>query len=99
MKFVKFGYGRATDHVCKDIRDGVMSRDEGVKIIKKMDHIKSNDLERWLTYVEMSEQEFDEIADSFRDDRVWYIKDGLWWKNNIWGESASYGKVNLSTNV
>ncbi len=97
MKFVKFGYGRATDHVCKDIRDGVMSRDEGVKIIRNMDHVKPNDLERWLTYVGMSEQEFNGIADSFRDDRVWHIKDGLWWKDDILGKSESYGKSCLST--
>jgi hypothetical protein len=74
-----------------------MSRDEGVKIIRNMDHVKPNDLERWLTYVGMSEQEFDEIADSFRDDRVWHIKDGLWWKDDILGKSKSYGKSYLST--
>ena len=33
MKFVKFGYGRATDHVCKDIRAGKMSREEGIETI------------------------------------------------------------------
>jgi N-acetyl sugar amidotransferase len=28
MKFVKFGYGRASDHACKDIRGGHMTRDQ-----------------------------------------------------------------------
>ena len=26
LKFIKFGYGRATDHACKDIRSGYLSR-------------------------------------------------------------------------
>ncbi|MEO2173686.1 MAG: N-acetyl sugar amidotransferase, partial [bacterium] len=29
LKFIKFGYGRASDHASKDIRTGYMSRDEG----------------------------------------------------------------------
>ena len=87
MKYIKFGYGRATDHVIKDIREGIMTRDEGIEIVKKMDHIRSKDLYRWLEYVDMSEEEFDTIADTFRDKRVWEkdIK-GIWMKDNIWDE-------------
>jgi len=85
MKYIKFGYGRATDHVCKDIRSGKMNRQEGIKIVKKMDNIKPKDLFRWLDYVGWSEKKFDQVADSFRDPRVW-IKDssGKWTKCNIW---------------
>ena len=74
MKWVKFGYGRATDHTSKDIRGGRMNREIGVKEVLKRDHIKSKDLLRWLDYVGWSEKEFDEVADTFRDPKVWYIK-------------------------
>ncbi len=97
MKFVKFGYGRATDHVCKDIRSGKMSREEGIEFVKRMDHIKSKDLYRWLEYVGWSEEKFDKVADRFRDPRVWWIKDGQWWKDNLWGAPSSYGLVHLSS--
>ena len=85
MKYIKFGYGRATDHVCKDIREEKMTREEGIEIIRKMDEVKPKDLYRWLDYVDMTEKEFDSIADSFRDTRVW-SKDlsGNWIKDNIW---------------
>jgi hypothetical protein len=96
MKFVKFGYGRATDHVCKDIRAGKMTREDGIEIVKKMDSIKSKDLYRWLDYVGWTEEEFDYVADTFRDPRVWWIKNNEWWKDNIWGEPSSYGKVFLT---
>lgn len=95
MKFVKFGYGRATDHVCKDIRAGILSREEGIKIISQMDPIKSKDLYRWLEYVGWSEEKFDQVADTFRDPRVWAIKDGAWVKQDIISEISSYGKVHL----
>jgi len=98
MKFIKFGYGRCSDHASKDIRTGYMSREEGVEMVRKYDHIVSSDLYYWLEYVGMTEYEFWSIADTFRDPRVWWIQDGKWWKQNVWGESSSYGDVHLSKN-
>jgi len=96
MKFVKFGYGRCSDHASKDIRTGYMSREEGMEMVKKYDHVISSDLYYWLDYVDMTEDEFWTIADTFRDPRVWWIKDNMWWKVNIWGGSSSYGVVHLN---
>ena len=94
LKFVKFGYGRASDHACKDIRAGRMTRTQGLEMVRRYDHVKPRrDLERWLRYVGMSEEEFDAIADQFRDPRVWRIEQGQWMKDNIWGEPAAYGPV------
>lgn len=96
MKFIKFGYGRASDHASKDIKEGYMTREVGIKMVKQYDSVISSDLEYWLDYVDMSEQEFWAIADSFRDPRVWWIDNGKWWKDNIWGEIACYGDVSLT---
>ncbi len=97
LKFIKFGYGRASDHASKDIRSNYLSREEGIEMVRKYDHIVSSDLYYWLDYVNMSEEEFWEIADSFRDPRVWWIEDGQWWKKNIWGGSSAYGEVHLGS--
>ena len=35
MKFVKFGYGRDTDHTSKDIRAGKLNRDKAILEVKK----------------------------------------------------------------
>ncbi|MEK7194241.1 MAG: N-acetyl sugar amidotransferase [Patescibacteria group bacterium] len=97
MKFVKFGYGRATDHTSKDIRLGVMTREEGIELLKKYDGaFPHKSFKYFLDMTDMSEEEFWKTADTFRDPRVWWIEDGLWWKDNIWGEPSSYGQVHLS---
>ncbi len=83
LKYIKFGYGRCTDHACKDIRAGILSRKKGIELVKKMDHIKSDDLKRWLEYVGMTEKEFDRIADHFRDPRVWKWVNNKWEKDEI----------------
>jgi N-acetyl sugar amidotransferase len=96
LKFIKFGYGRASDHASKDIRSGDMNREEAIQMVRKYDHVVSDDLYHWLDYVDMTEQEFWQIADSFRDPNVWSIQDGLWIKENIWGGKSAYGKVHLA---
>lgn len=95
LKFIKFGYGRGSDHSSKDIRMGYMTREDGIEMVRKYDHVVSQDLYHWLEYVGMSEDEFWATADTFRDPRVWWIENGEWWKDNIWGTPSSYGPVHL----
>jgi len=78
LKYIKFGYGRATDHTCKDIRAGLMDRAKAIELVNRYDPVKPRDLRRWLDYVGMSEDEFDRIADTFRDPRVWWLEEGRW---------------------
>jgi N-acetyl sugar amidotransferase len=89
LKYIKFGYGRATDHACKDIRSGYMTREEGIEMIRKYDHVRSSDLYHWLDYINRDEEWFDKIADSFRSKHVW-TKDtnGKWIKQNIWNNKT-----------
>lgn len=85
MKYVKFGYGRCTDHVCRDIRSGALTRDQGIALVRQYDHVVPGDLPRWLDYVGMTRTEFEAIADGFRDPRVWVRSGyGHWIKDNIW---------------
>ena len=97
LKFIKLGYGRASDHVCKDIRSGKITREEGIELVRQYDHVKPmRDLTRWLEYVGMSEDEFDLTCDGFRNPRVWRIEDGQWVKDNVWGEPSAYGLVHAA---
>ena len=93
LKFIKLGYGRGTDHSNYEIRENRLTRDQGIEMVRRYDHVKPRDLKRWLKYVDMSEEEFDSIADKFRDQRAWKIKDNKWFKENLWGGESSYGTV------
>lgn len=83
LKYIKFGYGRCTDHTSKDIRAGLMSRENALELVRHYDPIKPRDLQRWLEYVGMTEAEFDAIADTFRDPRVWWRENGSWKREEI----------------
>ena len=70
-----------------------MTRDEAIEMVERYDHVKPRkDLERWLEYVGMDEDEFDAIADTFRDPRVWTKDDrGEWVKDSIRAFDARRG--------
>ncbi len=85
MKFVKWGYGRVTDHVSRDIRNGNMTREEGIALMQQYEDVVPGDLTRWLDYVGMDRTTFNKIADTYRDPRVWVKNEyGHWIKDNIW---------------
>jgi hypothetical protein len=44
----------------------------------------------------MKEDEFWQIADTFRDPRVWKIEKKKWFKKTLWGTYDSYGEVHLA---
>ena len=89
LKFVKFGYGRATDHASKDIRSGYMDRNEGIEMVRKYDHVRSSDIDFWLDYVDRDAEWFDRIADGFRSPKVWTQDSaGSWHKRNIWDDGG-----------
>ena len=96
MKFIKFGYGRCSDHASKDIRDNLLSREKAVELVEKYDHVISDDLSYWLDYVSMKEEEFWKTADTFRDPRVWWIKNKEWYKYTLRGKPQAFGPVYLN---
>ena len=74
-----------------------MTRSDGIELVKKYDHVKPmKSLNYFLKTTNMSEEKFDETADTFRNNRVWWIENNKWYKDNIWGEPQSYGDVKLS---
>ena len=66
LKYVKYGFGRATDHACIDIRNNRLTREEGLKLVKQYDgkypHFGINE---FVQYSGMTKKEVDSIIDSF----------------------------------
>ncbi len=66
LKFVKYGFGRATDHACIDIRNNRLTREEGVKLVKQYDgKYPHYGVGEFIKYSGMSKEEIDAVIDSF----------------------------------
>ncbi len=56
--YLKRGYGRSTMQACVDIRNGLLTRDEGLKLAEKYDRERPDALDYYLKITGMSEDEF-----------------------------------------
>ena len=77
MKFIKFGYGRATDQICIEIRAGRMSREEGVEALKMSSEgtVPWKYIPDFLDYLQMSKEEFESTLDRFTNRRLFECND------------------------
>lgn len=65
-KFVKRGFGRATDQVALDVRAGLLSREEGFELIKEIDPQRPDALDYYLKITGMTEEEFVQVLKAWR---------------------------------
>lgn len=72
IKYVKFGYGAVTDQVCIALNNGMMNRKEAFDAVKKYDgKCHPRFIEQFCKYLEISEQEFWNVVESYRGKHVW----------------------------
>lgn len=80
LKYLKFGYGRATDIASLEIRNGRMTREEGIELVKKYDHVRPRSLDIYLKFLDLTEEEFERAIEHLRDRRIWEKEaDGKWY--------------------
>lgn len=66
LKFLKFGYGRATDSACTEVRNGSISRAEAVRLVERYDgRYPKECVERFSEEFGISKQEFDAMCEPF----------------------------------
>lgn len=83
LKYVKYGFGRTTDHACIDIRNKRISREEGITLVKKYEgKYPKLSIEAFIEYSGLSKNEIDEIIDSYtnpliflQDENGFFVKD------------------------
>lgn len=75
FKFLKFGFGRATDLACLHIRRGRLSRQDGLSAVRQLDgkfpwSYLGKDLKDILEPLDMTVDEFISICDSFTNKKL-----------------------------
>ncbi len=77
--YVKFGQGRAMNDACRDIRDGIISRDEGVALCRRYDgEFPKKHFPEVLQYMDIGEDRYWEVIDGARSPHLWRQEAGEW---------------------
>lgn len=72
LGYIKFGIGRTTSDTAHEIRDGKITREEGVALVKKYDgEFPKKYYQDFLSYTGISDEEFNEVINSWRSDHIW----------------------------
>ncbi|MGZ8337285.1 MAG: N-acetyl sugar amidotransferase [Allosphingosinicella sp.] len=65
-KFLKRGFGRATDHASFDVRAGLLTREEGFELARKHDIERPAALDYYLEITGFTEEEFESVLAEHR---------------------------------
>ena len=77
--YIKFGCGRAMYDSSQEVRNGHLTKEEGLGLIKQFDGEFPKTHEKdFLDYVSMTREEFDNLCDKFRSDHIWGKKSNRW---------------------
>ena len=75
FKFLKFGFGRATDHACLHLRRGRITREDALDIVRMHDgkfphEYLGRTLEEILDKIGVTRAEFERLCDQFTNKRI-----------------------------
>ncbi len=86
LGYIKFGIGRATSDTAHEIRDGKITREEGIALVQRYDgEFPRKYLPEFLEYCDITEQQLTEVIDSWRSDHIWEQTNGEWHlKKPVW---------------
>jgi N-acetyl sugar amidotransferase len=71
IKFLKFGYGKVTDHACRELRLKRLTREDGIDLVKKYQDIYPSDLSLFLDWLQISKNNFWNNINAHRSPTIW----------------------------
>ena len=79
LRYIKFGLGRCLEEAAHEVRDGHITREEGVVLMRRYEgEFPQKYFNDFLEYLDITEEHFWEVVDSWRAPHLWRKVDGNW---------------------
>jgi N-acetyl sugar amidotransferase len=79
LMYLKFGFGRANQDACIEVRRGAMDRDQAVNLVRLYDgHYPEEFIQLYLDYYQITKPEFDAVLDRYANKNLFEKADGHW---------------------
>lgn len=93
LGFIKFGIGRTTSDASHEIRDGKITREEGIALVKRYDgEFPQKHYKTFLDYCGITDDDFQAVVDSWRSDHLWLQTPNGWeLKHTVWNQGEATG--------
>ena len=78
IKFLKYGYSKVTDHASREIRLKRLTRNDGIKLVKKYSNKIPKDKNIFCEWLGIDFKELVENINKFRSKNIWENKNNKW---------------------
>lgn len=79
LMYLKFGFGRANQDACIEIRRGAMDRDQGLNLVRLYDgHYPIEYLDLYLDYYRMNNDDFQLVLDRYANKELFEKVNNIW---------------------
>ncbi len=79
LMYLKFGFGRANQDACIEVRRGAMDREQAVNLVRLYDgHYPEEFMQQYLAYYQMTQAEFDAVLDRYANQDLFEKIGGRW---------------------
>lgn len=84
LKLIKHGYSKVTDHACREIRHGRLSREEAQALVNRYEGQPPEHLAKFLDWLGIDAGGMDFIFNTHRNPRIWRESEpGRWVRRNL----------------
>jgi N-acetyl sugar amidotransferase len=79
LKLVKHGYSKVTDHACREIRHGRLTREQGMALVAKHSRVDPPDTDLFCEWLGVDRRALQFIVDCHRNPEFWTeVEPGRW---------------------
>lgn len=89
LKLYKHGFSKVTDHACREIRHGRLTREQGLAQVKKYEQVSARYSELFMNWLGTNERSLQFIIDQHRNPMFWNQPEYRKWVFNGW--SSHFG--------
>ena len=80
IKYLKFGFSKVLDHVCREIRLDHISREEGISLVLHYSKKEPKNLRLFEEWLGITNNSLNYLIDKHRDKKIWFRDANFNWK-------------------
>lgn len=84
LKLYKRGYSKVTDHACREIRHGRLTREEGLALVKYYEHRSVENVDLFCSWLGIASNSLKFIFDQHRNPLYWKSNSPNMWEFSGW---------------
>ncbi len=95
LKLFKHGYGKVTDHACREIRHGRLSRQQGLALVRNYEQRPVENIELFCEWLGVTPRSLMFLMDRHRNPKFWRESAPGAWEFHGWSAQSGTHKENL----